>query len=280
VSIERGFDTEKEKEKAYYFDSTAFYMVYDPYGWHIFVLCGEENTDAVRLDGGRGSTLEMSFVPGTGDEAYRQWIINQVEDDCKVFDWNSDHRDYRSIRGFIQTETVVRGNDWGTYIFLPWEALYDRLPFDTGEDWLFEVIRWSPAGGLSWSGGRVHETGKWGTVKWQAPSRAALLRIKHNLVRKAWSTYRGMRNDAVWHWRDSRIGDRAFYDACLAPEIGRLDKHGEALQHPEKLSPADVGRLFVEAVPAWMEFDYVVTDLRAEYLEERLFENRESTENR
>ena len=272
VSAERGFDADKAKSKAHYFANTAFYMLYDQHGWHIFVVCGEREPKKVLLDGGRTSSLEMYFAPGA-EKAYQQWILSQGDGKVRIFDWDSNHRHFRSVRDYMKTETIVSGGNWGTYIFFPWEALYDQLPFDTGDDWLFECIRWSPVGGLSWGGGRVHETGKWGTIKWQPPTAEQLLKIKSNLVRKAWTKYRKSRDAAVWHWRDSKLGDREFYDQCLAPEIERLNKLGEAMKDPAKLSGPQIKQIFAEAVPDWMEFGRLIEEHRTEYLTRKLFAN-------
>lgn len=272
VSAERGFDADKAKNKAYYFDHTAFHIVYDSDGWHIFVVCGEKEEEAekAKYDGGRSSTLEMYFAPGP-ERAYQQWIIKQGTGELSNYDWNSHHRHFRSVRNCMKTETDVRDSVWGTYIFFPWEAFYDQLPFDTGEEWIFDCIRWSPAGGLSWSGGGVHETGKWGTIEFQKPTEDQLLKIKKHLVRKAWTKYKKSRDEAIWRWRDSHLGDRAFYDEYLEPEITRLDHYGEMMKNPANLGGDHVKKLFNEAVPDWMEFSYLVSEKRSAYLRDKLF---------
>jgi len=270
VSVERGFDADKSKNKSIYLENTAFYMVYDQYGLYLFVLCGEPNTEQIRLDGAKASTLEIYLAPGRGNQTYQQWIIKQDSDKLNVYDWNSAHRQYRSIQKFIEAENAVSDQNWGSYFFIPWDAFYDVLPFDTGRDWIFDMIRWSPAGGVNWGGGKVHEMGKWGTIKWQAPSEEQLLKIKGNIVRRAWIKYKELRDEATWHWQKSNIGDVRFYDEFLLPEIKRLDQYGEMLKEPGKLSSQDIEELCKNAVPDWMEFKYLVSELRTKYLEAQL----------
>jgi hypothetical protein len=269
VNAERAVGTAADK-KAVYLQNTAFYTVYDTAGWHIFVLCGEPDLAGRQARGETLGSLEMYFAPSP-ERPYYQWIINLDDGTLSTYDWSSPHRGFRLAGPQLKTDTRILGDRIGVQIFFPWEMLYDTLPFDTAGPWLFEVIRWSPAGGLSWGGGRVHNTGKWGEIAWQEPPREQLTRLRTDLLRKGWRSYRQARQRLVTnYWAGRDFGDPAFMREALEPEVKRLDALGDALEAAAQPSDAEITRLSREALGDWFAFDYTVADLRRSYLE-RLF---------
>ncbi len=271
VNAERSV-TGENSPKAEYFENTAFYMAYDLQGWHVFVLCGEPNLTKFKNEGKSLGALEMYFAP-TPESPYYQWIINLNDGKTDTYDWSSPNRSFRTAEDYIKTETVVKDNNIGVYVFFPWELIYNRLPFDNDSPWIFDLIRWSPAGGLSWSGGRVHNSGKWGHINWQTPTDTALSDIRMNLLRKAWLKYKTKRKELVDnYWQHRDFGDPDFLRNSLMPEVERLNALGEPLEKSTTLTTAKINRLFTDAVGDWMEFDYFVAELRREYLLRKLTE--------
>lgn len=264
ITAERSVANDGSK-KGYFFRNTGFYMVYDEAGWHVFVSCGDRDIQDKLAEGSGAGALEMFFTPGLKGEVYRQWIINQPSGDVSLYEWNSPHRHFRPLEGYFKTETVVSGEDIGTYIFIPWGALYDKLPLN-GETWRFGCIRWSPAGGLTW-GGKVHETGEWGHIQFDRPTPEQAHVIKKNVARKAWGKYKKTKGALTARWTDEMTGDPEFYNEMVKPAIERLDAYGARLKDHRSLTRHDVAELFTEAVPDWMEFGYLVSELRREYLE-------------
>ena len=257
-----------DSKKRYFLDNTGFTMVYNETGWHIFVLCGDRDIQDKILDNEGAGALEMFYTPGLKGEGYRQWIIAQPSGKVDHYEWNSPHRRHRRLEGYFRSETVVSGESIGTYIFIPWEVTYDRLPF-AGQVWRFGCIRWSPAGGLTW-GGKVHETGGWGQVEFDAPTPEQVQVIRKSIARKAYAKYRKMRGTLAARWQDEVTGDPDFFDQKLKAVIEQLDAQGARLRDHRSLSRLDVDELFADAVPDWMEFAYVVSELRRAYLEDHL----------
>ena len=255
-------------KKGYFFRNTGFYMGYDELGWHIFVLCGDRDIQDKVAGGESAGALEMFFTPSLGGDVYYQWIITLPAGKVSLYDWSSPHRGYRPLEGYYKSETVVSGEDIGTYIFIPWLAVYDTLPLD-GETWRFGCIRWSPAGGLTW-GGKVHETGQWGHVEFDRPTLTQTRAIKLSIARRAFGRYKKARATLTTRWADAMTGDRAFFDAKVKPAVERLDAYGESLEDHASLSRREVDELFQDAAPDWMEFGYLVSELRHAYLEGRL----------
>jgi hypothetical protein len=277
VNAERVVGAADDKRAAY-FEHTAFYMVYDTAGWHIFVLCGEPGLAGRMTRGDTLGSLEMYFAP-TPDHPYYQWIIDLKDGKVSAYDWSSPHRDFRAAGPYLRTDTRILGNQIGVHIFFPWEMLYNALPFDTAGPWLFEVIRWSPAGGLSWSGGRVHNTGKWGEIDWQAPPPGQLAQIRLDLLRKGWRSYRQTRRQRVAdYWASRDFGDPGFMREALTPAVKRLDDFGAQLESVDPPANEIVERLFREALGDWMAFDYTIAALRRRYLEQRFTAPAEGAE--
>lgn len=246
---------------------TAFFMAWDDAGWHIFVKSDDPDAEKVSAGLLGGGQLEMSFMHALG-ECYYQWLVNIPDGKLTVVDWNSPHRQWRSMEGFYRSETLPLDKGFGTYVFFPWELVYDRLPKD-GDAWPLGVIRWTRAGGVTW-GGLVHETHKWGTVQWAGLTPERLTAIKRKVAMTALGNYRKARGDAVNFWKDEQLGDPAFYEAALAPAIAALDEAGKKVT--DTMTPADVADVYERAVPDWMEFQYRVSELRQSYLKQRLFD--------
>ncbi|MFC1525406.1 hypothetical protein ACFL6X_01190 [Candidatus Latescibacterota bacterium] len=248
---------------------TSFSMVYDRRGWHIFILSQEPQVERLLDAGDSAGQLEMAFSPGPGGGAYYQWIIDLATNEISVYDWDSPHRHYRSLKGRIRSETVALDSGFGTLVFVPWACLYDKLPLDGGA-WPFSVIRWMPGGGVTW-GGKVHEVGRWGLVEWELPDADARTGLLRTLIRSAWGTYTRAKPSLVDYWADDTIGDPAFYTAVLDPVVRRLDERGEIMERLDTLRHDEVEVLFEAAVPDWMEFSHLVDELRREYLAEAIF---------
>ncbi len=261
----------KKAQKDYYLQNTAFYMVYNDKGWHIFFLSGEKDIDKILAEGKSAGALEVFFTPGLHGESYYQWISQLPEGKTSIYDWNSPHRGYRYLQDRLKTNSLISKNKIGTCVFIPWEVLYDKLPLD-GETWRFSMIRWSPGGGFTW-GGRVHETGQWGRIQWQKPSREQALKIKKNIVMRAWAEYNKTKKKLTAFWTDEELGDSDFYNKKLKQEVKRLDGPEKLMKMPEKLTGKQISELYKNYVPDWMEFDFLVSELRRAYLEDRLIVN-------
>lgn len=272
ADITAGRETSGDSGKDYYTANTAFHMVYDTAGWHIFFLLGEpELEDRLADDKGLG-LLEVFFTPGESGESYYQWITRLPSGQTDVFDWNSAHRHYRYLGNYLKAETATAKDRIGSYVFIPWEALYDKLPLD-GKPWRFSIIRWSPAGGFTW-GGRVHETGAWGRIDWEAPGTEQLLKIKQRIVRRAWAKYNRSKQELTTFWTDEEIGDPDFYNSRLKAVIARLDAPAKLLAETGKPAAGQLEELFAQYVPDWMEFERLAAELRREYLNGKLMQSR------
>ena len=252
---------------------TAFFMGYDEKGWHMFIQSDEPNIETVMMQEGKGgSSLEMFFAPGQEGEAYYQWIIRLGTGEVNLYNYNTPHRFYRNLelapRGF-RTETAALEKGWGTSIFIPWESLYDKLPFMPGNEsaWRFSIMRWGPVS-LTW-GGKVHEPGRWGLIDWEPPSPEQRTAILRYLIQRAWWRFQAVKAEAADYWQGSR-GDTAFYQQVLEPAMREQEQTGEKMKDVAQWAPELVEQVFAEQVPEWMEFRYRIETLRADYLAEKL----------
>jgi len=181
------------------------------------------------------------------------------------------HRHYRSLEGFAKVESLPLDNGVGTFVFIPWEALYDWLPVN-GDYWRFSIIRWmsfAKAGGVTW-GGKVHDTGNFGLIHFQKPTKTQKAAMERRIARTAWFKYLAASKAATTFWTDPKLGDAAFYEEVLKPEIDRLTAAGEALGDPKTWT----GETMQKVGPVlgdWMEFDYNMAELRTAYLVNKRF---------
>ena len=85
-----------------------------------------------------------------------------------------------------------------------------------------------------------------------------------------WGKYRKARQTQETYWKDEELGGPEFWDKVLKPSIERLNGYGEKMKTPDELTAQDAEFLFKNTIGNWMEFDYLASELRREYLEKRL----------
>lgn len=257
---------------------TTFWSAWNERGWHIY-LKAEEPLVGQLLDTlvdpkspGHSEMYELFFTPGLHEVPYYQMMIYPYAGKASFVDWGMEHRYYRSLESYVKVESLPLKDGIGTFIFVPWEALYDRLPLEGGS-WRFSLIRWMPfakAGGVT-SGGQVHETGRGGIVQFQAPSPEQKLRLERRILRSAWFAFQAEANAAAAKWSDTKVGDPAFYEAVLKPEIGKQTATGTALGHPDEWRDEAIAQAW-QLKGDWFEFRYKIGELRTEYLLDKLFD--------
>ena len=245
---------------------TSFYMVYDERGWYIYIQCDEPQVQKL-VDEGKEVALEIFFSPGLGDVPYYQLIVSQRAGKVDYYDWAMPHRHYRSLKNHGRVESLQLESGFATFLFLPWESLYDRLPLD-GEYWRFSFMRWNPA--MTW-GGSVHDSGNFGLVKFERPGAAVSAAIKKKMLRTAWFKFQRTAAKNSAYWSDEKLGDLPFYDHILKPVIDAYTALGESLGSPDSWDAGAVEKARL-MLGDWMEFSYKTSELRADYLRQHLVE--------
>jgi hypothetical protein len=153
---------------------------------------------------------------------------------------------------------------------LSWDTFYDKLPHN-GDKWQFEAFRWTRSGGFSFGGSEsVHNRSSFGDIVFSGLTPERISAIKRAIVFKAVAKYRAAKGitQPVGNWADPETGDPAFYQTKVEPLLTTLDAY--AGKANKDMSAADVETLFREAVPGWMELEYRVAALRAQYLKAKL----------
>lgn len=164
---------------------TSFYMFYNERGWYIYIQCDEPKIEEY-IDNNKDIALEIFFCPGLHDVPYYQMIVHQMTNKTDFYDWGMSHRNYRSLKDRIRVESMPVKAGFGTFLFVPWNVLYDRLPLN-GNLWRFSLMRWGPS--MTW-GGKVHDTGNFGLVRFQKPSSEITAGIMKSIVRYAKSKFK------------------------------------------------------------------------------------------
>ncbi|MBO5959786.1 MAG: hypothetical protein J6Q65_06660, partial [Lentisphaeria bacterium] len=197
ASDRSGIKNLKEDEKAAkleaYRTGTTFHAVYDVNGVHFFVISPEKDLEQFVAKGTGAGMLECFIAPGEENVTYQQFLIYLPGGKVDCIPKNSILKTNRNMADYLKTETYCRDGKMGTYIFLPWEYFHDVLPFDTGKNWRFNVVRWTPAGGVSW-GRRVHELGRMGNLVWGDFDEKLVNEIRRRLANRAIAKYQGVRD--------------------------------------------------------------------------------------
>ncbi len=268
ATADRGVDKEEGTVRR----ETAFSMVYNAEGIFLYIEGEEPLIREVRdsladpASPARKESMEIFFAPGLFEVPYYQILTRPYTGETEFFDWGSPHRNFRSLSPHVRIESMPLQKGFGTFVFIPWEALYERLPLE-GATWRFSIIRWMPfgkAGGVTW-GGQVHDTGNFGLVEFQEPTAEQKLALQVRALHTAWFQFLADSRTAAATWKDVQTGDPSFYEERLKPEIERLTQAGEALGPTDQWGKPALDAAW-ELVPVWMEFDYEVQSRRADFL--------------
>lgn len=246
--------------------NTGFYMAADDRGWHIYIHRLDDQREQVLAGLSGGGSLEMFFAPGKG-ECYYQWITELPSGKTNFYPWMFPNRNYRKMDTYFKSEVAPIDDGFGVYMFFPWDFVYDKLPKE-GALWTFGLVSWSRGGGFTWGSGQVHELNRFGRVKFTGIEKH-MPAIKRAIVMKAFANYKKSMASATVFWKDEVKGDREFYDMVLLPKIEKLNELGKQVK-PE-MPQAEVNMLFDKAVSDWMEFDYLVDELRYDYVQNKMF---------
>ena len=241
---------------------TAFWQAYNEKGWSIYIESREPQVEELLNDllnprsAGNNESYEVFFAPGLERVPYYQIYVTQYQNKATFYDWGTPHGGYRSLKGQTYVESLPLKDGVGTFIFIPWHLLYEHAPLDGGE-WRFTVIRWMPfskSGGVTW-GGQVHETGRFGRVVFEKPKAEQRQAIETRLRQYGWYKFKAESDQLKERWSDPHLGDPAFCNAVLVPEIDRITGEG--------MEKADLRDL--------MEFGYKAEALRTRYLIQKRF---------
>jgi hypothetical protein len=139
------------------------------------------------------------------------------------------------------------------------------------DKWQFDSIRWTRSGGFSFGGSEsVHNRSSWGDIVFSGLTPQNLNAIKRTIVYQAVDKYKKAKHIAkpVGNWADNEVGDPAFHNAKVQPLLTTLDSYVGRVT--KDMTAADVDEIFEKAVPGWMEIEFKVAELRAQYLEEQM----------
>lgn len=222
---------------------SAFYTVYDPRGWHLYL--------ETERCGGR---VDLFFADNMRH-------INPVR--CRFHLPNGDGVS-SDLAGGFSVETKMVGSKLCTAIFIPWTSLYNRLPFneERARPWGFTIVR----GELTW-GGREREPGRWGSLEWQPPTPQQRLAIMRHLAGEAAKKWRDSQHGVLERLRSEMPAGDLFYKNILQPLAARCDTLLEAAAKPETeaLSAESIEAIY-DQLPMFFDFAGHVEQLRGEWL--------------
>ncbi len=245
---------------------TSFYMVYREDGLYMFFQANEWENDAT--GNLKGSDFEFFVVPGEGDLAYHQMIVPTAGGEIQYYEWQTENRNNRPLKGSVKVNSAQIPTGWGTVVVIPWENVYDNLPLNGG-NWQFNLIRWSPSDGQTW-GGHVHQPGKFNLLHFQAPTAEQRTAIQKYTLARAWNEFQTKSAELTATWLNNPVTqDKAFYNKVVLPLIVAGSVNGPLMDRLGSLNAIETEELFSN-VPDWMELRYNVDDQRMTYLKKSL----------
>lgn len=177
---------------------TAIHVSCDDTGLTLLIFAGDPDLqETTRAGNTSRSTIEMFIEPGTSETTaivpYYQMIIDMSnpKEECDIFDWLMEDREYRTLKGHVSAETRFLPNGCVMRLFVSWTPLFDRLPLDGGKNniWRLSVIRWGAKGGGQTWGGTVHSHSGAGYIRFPDFTPAQKTAIRAQVLQTAWNDY-------------------------------------------------------------------------------------------
>ncbi len=253
------------KNLEFYLKHTSFLFLADPRGLYLYVRCEEPELEKCRAAGFGAGALEIFFSPGMETEDYYQMILNLPGGKVDFYPKGSFNRHYRKMEGAVDVRTVCVGKEMVTGVFIPWSFFYDVLPWNTGKNWRFNVIRWTPAGGITW-GGRVHELGRMGELVWGKIPPEIVDQARKFLADQAAAKFESDSKRLSENWNDPELGDPVFFRTSLEPAFKKLADSLQAFRSGKRTDES----FRKEILPDLMNCDLLTQELRADYLNKTL----------
>lgn len=265
------------QEKGKQTKPTEFYALADSNGLHLFFRAYDDRAREVEAKLLGAGAYEMYLAPGI-NQPYSCFLpdLQKAENSIWNTTYNTEfHRRIRPDSKDVKYEQKFYDDGFLSHLFLDWSVFYDKLP-DNGDIWEFENIHWGRAGGFSWNGTKsIHGRSTWGHLVFDI-GKDDLINTKKKIIYGALAYYNTQKRTGhgsegiIDFWQDDAIGDKAFYDAEIAPLVEKLDSYIPLVK--TDMSKDDVEKVFVEAVPGWLEITLKIADLRKNYLKKQLTE--------
>jgi hypothetical protein len=260
----------KVTEKEASFVPTEFVAACDEDGIRIFFYATTAKAKDF-ADGLVGLGGYEAYLAAGPDAPYHCYLIDMppggMSDDFVTQYNNKTFRRARQKEDTAKIEHQVFDNGVATLLTVSWAAFFNVLP-KTGDAWDFEPLHWEQ-GGYSWGGSEsVHNRSSFGSLVFANMTPANVNAIKRRLLSKAVSAYRqelSSQNGFVEIWQDPELGDRTFYLKAVKPLTDKLNAYLAKVK--PGMSAEEVDLVFAEAVPSWMNIQYIVADMRRDYLE-------------
>ena len=282
---------------------TALYACCDDEGFTLLVLSVEPGLREAIAQGrpAARSTLECFFQPGDSDssdlEHYYQFICETREPCLKgIYPWMTEDRSFRSIEGALQVTARELPHASVVRIRVPWEPLFDRLPFPRKADnlWRLSVIRWAASGGQTW-GGNVHQQTSCGYLRFPDFTPAQRAAMMRHCLDRAWDRYQavlaakdvspafvplgGRRRppfflDALARSPHTFVNvneDAAFRAAWLDGAVAARNALGAGLAAFDTLPPAEQAAFYARASDMLFNFRYDIEQAYGAYQTDLIF---------
>ncbi|MGZ9584234.1 Ig-like domain-containing protein [Paenibacillus marinisediminis] len=250
---------------------TGFYIVYNDDGINIFFQSNEPERESNGIL--KNSSIEFFLQTGLEDLPYHQMIVPTNDSPIEYYEWQTEYRNNRPLKGNVTVVNEELPTGWGTVITIPWETYYDYVPLN-GEDWMFSMIRWGPSGFSPTWGGRVHQVGRFNTLDFQAPTTDQRMAIQKNIIRKAWNKFNATAAQLSTTWHNGNVDDENFYTRYLQPLIAEGQAKGSHISNLDHMNAAEIDALY-QHVNSWFELRYDAEDLRIAYIKGSLLQENE-----
>lgn len=262
-----------KKEEGKEFNPTTFVSSCDEDGLKFFFFAPSDKAKDIADGLAQMGGFEIYLASGP-ESPYHCYLIDPPPTSRMGSDFptqynNADFRRSLQSNNTVKIDFEVLDDGVAMLLQVPWEIYFNQLP-SNGTKWLFEALHWEQ-GGYSWGGSdSVHNPSTFGEIVFANLTPENLNAIKRRIAVKAAKVYRralSASNGFLERWKDPELGDREFYFAEVKALEDRLSSYLPMLK--SGMSSADVDLLFREAVPEWMNIDFILAAKRKEWLDKK-----------
>lgn len=246
---------------------------YDETGVHFYVRFRHPDAAKFKFGESGGAYMEFSVMPGT-ETGYHQVFLQSGEvNELNEIEWDPVDFGHRRTRGTLLTDQAVADTAFLFHVFVPWTAVYTRLPKD-GDAWLTVLLADTPDGSYALGGGIGHEFGRGGRFVFDLPDERAQA-IRRAVIRRSAVDYVALRGkfENLQIWSDRDLGDPEFHAARLRDWVAELDAAAKTVGESDALTDEAFIARFEPHLRDWADFRLSLDAKRAAWLEEGLFKD-------
>ena len=254
-------------------EAAAFAAAYDGRGVHFYVRFADSKAWKTRDGTADRASLQFLLKPGRDADCYWYRSLSALGNGPRGnVQWDDVRFGHRPVEDILRVDVASLDDCHVYYAFIPWLAVYDRIPCGDERWSLVLYAKWGGRGARIVGGGSVHEFGRGLSLAF-AFTPEELAAVREGVLKEAAADYRKVRGEwaNAGFWSDPHLGDAAFDAQIVRPLLAKLDAAASRIADLRGADADTVGKLSDEYLLPLADFRLYLDGLRTDWLKRELF---------